>query len=235
MDGQQEGSQSIVGVEEDSAREPLHRRLERHISTRVVSGFLVLVPVLVTLLILRVAFVYVDGFIRDMVNGIDPLDFTGIGVIITLALFYVVGAFFAGRRFKALQDAILTRIPVVRNIYGVARQATDALTSPGGHQFSRVVFIEWPRPGMRALGFVTGHVHSGADDGTTLVVVYIPTVPNPTSGNLAWVPEPEVIDTGMSVEEAMKVVFSGGIVLPEGLQQRPAVQVPSQQDQGAQR
>ena len=103
----------------------------------------------------------------------------------------------------------------MRNIYGVARQATDALSSSDGHQFSRVVFVEWPRPGLRALGFVTGHVHVSGDDRSTMVVVYIPTVPNPTSGNLAWVSEQDVIETSMSVEEAMKVVFSGGVVLPK--------------------
>lgn len=214
MEGQQQAVQSAPDVDEEVTRESLPRRVEHHVTRRVISGFLVLGPVLVTFLVLRLFFVYVDGFFAPIVRG-TVLDFTGFGVIVTLALFYVVGAFFAGRRLQAAQDAILTRIPVVRNIYGVARQATDALTSPGGHRFSRVVFVEWPRPGVRALGFVTGHLHSGSDDQAMMVVVYIPTVPNPTSGNLAWVPEEEVIESSMSVEEAMKVVFSGGIVLPQ--------------------
>ena len=234
MDGQQEGSESTISADGESAKEPLPRRLERHVARRVVSGFLVLVPLLVTLLILRVAFIYVDPFFRDMVDVVPQLDFSGVGVIITLVMFYVVGAFFAGRRFKAVQDAILSRIPVVRNIYSVARQATDALTSPSGHRFSRVVFVEWPRPGVRALGFVTGHLHSTEEDGSAMVVVYIPTVPNPTSGNLAWVPEEDVIETKISVEEAMKVVFSGGIVLPEEREPR-GHQVPAQLDQGPER
>ena len=233
MEGQQEAVQSVEGVDEEVISEPLPRRLEHHFTRRILSGFLVLGPVLVTYLVLRLFFVYIDGFFEPIVRG-TVLDFPGFGVIVTLALFYIVGAFFAGRRLQAAQDAILTRIPVVRNIYGVARQATDALTSPSGHRFSRVVFIEWPRPGVRALGFVTGHLHSGADDETMMVVVYIPTVPNPTSGNLAWVPEDEVIETSMSVEEAMKVVFSGGIVLPEQ-PERQRLQAPVQQDGSSER
>ena len=69
------------------------------------------------------------------------------------------------------------------------------------------------------MGFVTGHFHSPVK-GETLVGVYIPTVPNPTSGNLAFVPEEEVVETSMTVEDAMKMVFSGGIVLPEALSQQ---------------
>ena len=127
----------------------------------------------------------------------------------------------AGRRAVSWQNAVLSRIPVVKSIYGVAKQATDSLTSPSGHQFSRVVFIEWPRQGLLALGFITGHCPSPTADGTDLLVVYIPTVPNPTSGNLAFVTEDKVIETKLTVEEAMKIVFSGGMVLPEQMTIQP--------------
>lgn len=204
----------MLGMDEELKPESFPRRVEHHVFRRVFSGFLVLAPVLVTFLILRLFFKYVDGFFEPLVSD-TIFEFPGFGVIVTLALLYVIGSFFAGRRLQAAQDAILTRIPVVRNIYGVARQATDALTAPGGHQFSKVVFVEWPRPGVRALGFVTGHVHLSGNDTNTMIVVYIPTVPNPTSGNLAWIPEQNVIETTMTVEQAMKVVFSGGVVLPK--------------------
>ena len=110
---------------------------------------------------------------------------------------------------------MLSRIPVVKNIYSVANQATQALSTPLEHQFSRVVFIEWPRPGVRALGFVTGHIHARSERQQGTVVIYIPTVPNPTSGMLAWINEEDVMETDITVEDAMKVVFSGGIVLPK--------------------
>ena len=132
---------------------------------------------------------------------------------------YVVGALVASRlgsRVFSWQAVVLSRVPVVKNIYSLAKQTADAIYSPSGNRFSRVVFLEWPRPGVRALGFVTGHSHLPRDD-RRLLVVYIPTVPNPTSGNLAFVPEDDVVEAGLTVEEAMKVVFSGGIVLPPEL------------------
>ena len=214
--GEQQHQQSVVSGDLVSEEQSLLRRLERHVWRRVVSGFVVLVPLIITILILRLVFLFVDDIFRPSFEN-TPLDIAGIGVLITLVLLYLVGAFLAGKRIQALQDAVLSRIPIVRSIYGVARQATNALSTPSGHHFNRVVFLEWPRPGFRALGFVTGHLHAPKARGDTLVVVYIPTVPNPTSGNLAWVHEEELVEADLTVEEAMKAIFSGGIVLPEAL------------------
>ena len=220
MDGQQEQFEEAGARHQPDGRQPFFRRIEGHFGRRLLSGFLVLVPLIVTYAVLRLAFVFIDENVRPFVAAVlrfegTILDFTGIGVIITLVILYVIGAFFAGARFQSWLDSVWTAIPVVKNIYGVARQSIDLLAAPTGHRFNRVVFIEWPRQGVRALGFVTGHIGAEGDDGTHLVVVYIPTVPNPTSGNLAWVSEDEIIETDYTVEEAMKVVFSGGIVLPE--------------------
>ena len=214
MGDSQEDSQGSAGGARDTAGLSPLRRLERHIGRRVLSGFLLLVPLLITIWILVFVVNLVDDFFRPALEG-TPLDFTGIGVIVTLALFYVVGAFFAGKRFQSWQDAVLTRIPVVRTIYGLARQATQSLSSPTSSRFNRVVFLDWPRPGVKAMGFVTGSLDFPSEGGSTLLVVYIPTVPNPTSGMLAWVPEDEVVDADFTMEEAMKAVFSGGIVLPK--------------------
>jgi uncharacterized membrane protein len=197
------------------------RRLERHLSRRVVSGFLVLVPLLITVWVLYLAFSFVDGAIRGE-SGIlrsvirdSPWDFWGLGVIIALVVFYITGAFLAGKRVRAWEDSLIGRIPIFGAIYRVSRQSIDALSTSAGHRFSRVVFVEWPRPGVRALGFVTGRLHPGIQGDSSTIVVYIPTVPNPTSGMLAWLPEEQVFASDMTVEDAMKAVFSGGIVLPE--------------------
>ncbi|MCI0440729.1 MAG: DUF502 domain-containing protein [Chloroflexi bacterium] len=201
------------------------QRIQSHFARRALAGLLVLIPLLATILVLRFVFVYVDGIFRGpdgfftpLIEG-TPLDFPGVGVVFAVLLLYFVGlvvAAKAGRRAIEWQHAILIRIPIVKSIYGVAKQATDALTSPMGRRFSRVVFIDWPRPGAKALGFVTGHCHSPTDK-RGLVLVYIPTVPNPTSGNLAFMSEDEIIETNLSVEDAMKLVLSGGIVVPETL------------------
>ena len=206
-------------------KQSLMRRAERHVLRRLASGFIVVVPLLITVLVLYF-FVYqpVEGFFHPLLKDTTiygrSLYFPGLGVVITLAILYVFGAFLTGRRFQAWQDAVVSRIPIFRTIYGVARQTTAGLTSSSGHHYSRVVFVEWPRPGVRAMGFVTGHFSDARTDGSPLVAVYIPTVPNPTSGMLAFFPEKDITDTNITVQEAMKTIFSGGIVLPEAPERR---------------
>lgn len=206
------------------APQSYYQRGERHFWRRIAAGFFVLVPLLATFLIIRFVFGYVDGIFRGdsglLTRWIEgtPLDFPGVGVAFTITLLYVIGllvAAEAGRRAVNWQNAVLSKIPVVKSIYGVAKQATDSLVSPSGHKFSRVVFIQWPREGLLAMGFITGHCPSPTGKGEDLLVVYIPTVPNPTSGNLAFVTENQVVESKLTVEEAMKIVFSGGMVLPE--------------------
>ena len=226
MDGNREQLQPQDQAEPDQQRPRPWQRLESHAWRRIASGFLVLIPLIVTFLIIRFIFIFVDGFFRGERGVIrpwiedTPLDFPGFGVAIVLVILYVIGVLItarAGRRALDWQSVVLSRIPVVKSIYGVAKQATDNFSGPGGHRFSRVVFIQWPRKGVRALGFVTGQCYSPEAGGGVLLVVYIPTVPNPTSGNLAFVAEEEIIETDISVEDAMKLVFSGGIVLPNDM------------------
>ena len=227
MDGNREQPQPQVQLEPDKLRTRPWQRLESHAWRRIASGFLVLIPLIATFLVFRFIFIFVDGFfrgergvIRPWIEG-TPLDFPGFGVAIVLVILYVIGVLVtarAGRRALDWQSVILSRIPVVKSIYGVAKQATDSFSGAEGHGFSRVVFVQWPRKGVKALGFVTGQCHSPDVEGGVLLVVYIPTVPNPTSGNLAFVTEDEITETNISVEDAMKLVFSGGIVLPKDLQ-----------------
>jgi uncharacterized membrane protein len=149
------------------------------------------------------------------------LDFWGVGVVLGIILLYVVGLLVsanAGKRAVDWQNAVLSRIPIVKSIYSVAHQAAEAFTSPVGQEFRRVVFVEWPRADYMAIGFVTGYCHIRKNGVMQpLVVVYIPTVPNPTSGNLAFVPEHELIESNLTMEDGMKLVFSGGAVLPDGM------------------
>ena len=221
-------------LEPEGHRRPsLHIRLERHFWGRVLSGFLVLLPLIITAWILVFAFHQIDGLFGRLSQALvraTPLNegfpmvaafLAGvISVLFGLALLYFFGTLMTlrmGRMAVDLKVAVLSNIPVVKNIYGVAKQATDSLTTPSGQEVNRVVLVEWPRPGLFALGFTAGHSHASQPEGAVLVVVYIPTVPNPTSGNLAFVREEEVYATDISVEEAMKIVFSGGVILPESM------------------
>ena len=196
----------------------LPKRIENHIQRKTLAGLLEIVPLIVTVLVLLFVIEYADSFVRTLpfVEG-QPWDFTGIGLIVVIVFAYLLGLFVStvlGKKLMWLQDTILNGIPVIKTIYGVTQQATKSLTSQ--YDFSRVVFVEWPREGMIALGFVTGQVRAAEGD-TTIVAVYIPSVPNPTSGNMAFVVEDDVMETDLTVEAAMKLVFSGGIVLPQSI------------------
>ncbi len=201
---------------EENAQPNLLRRIERHVQGRTLAGLIDLVPLLVTIVVLVVILDYADSFVKSL-GFVEnrPWDFPGIGLLILVIVFYLAGLVLAtgiGRKTMEFKDAAMRVIPIVRTIFGVTQQATTVLTSQ--YNFSRVVFLEWPREGMAAMGFVTGRVFS-TDHSQSLVLVYIPTVPNPTSGNMALVNEDEVMETDLTVQDAMKLVFSGGIVLPE--------------------
>ena len=194
------------------------RKVERHIQSTTLSGLLELVPLIVTVIVLLFIIGHADMVIRPLafVEG-KPWDFPGIGLIVAAVVFYLVGVLVStrpGRKLMDLKASFLGVVPIVKTVYGVTLQAASALSSE--YKFTRVVFVEWPREGMVAMGFVTGRAFSRAS-GYSMAVVYIPTVPNPTSGNLAIVNEDDLVETDITVEDAMKLVFSGGIVLPEGI------------------
>ncbi len=196
----------------------IFRRLQIHVQGRTIAGLMELVPLMITTVVIAVIVGYADDFVKQsqLVEG-RPWDLPGIGLIVLGLIFYLAGLLIVsrvGRWVMELKDNLLNSIPIVGAVYGVTQQASASMSSQ--YRFSRVVFIEWPRDGMIALGFVTGRAVSPAT-GESLVVIYIPTVPNPTSGNMAFVIEDDVLETDLTVEDAMKMVFSGGIVLPESM------------------
>ena len=208
-------------------RDPnLFQRTGSHFQGKAVSGLLELLPIIVPLVVI----VYVvnladtalipimDLVTRELSGGSRTFPaFWGAGLVITILVFYAVGLLTStkiGKSTLGFLTDIMGSIPVVKGILGVTRQVTTVMTSQ--FNFSRVVFLEWPREGMIALGFVTARVVKANSD-VSLAIVYIPTVPNPTSGNMAVVSEDELFETDLTVEDAMKLVFSGGIVPPDSI------------------
>ena len=191
-------------------------RIETHVQSKTLAGLMELVPLLITAIAISLIIGYTDEFVRKLgiVSG-RPWDFPGIGLIACIVVLYLAGLIISTRFGRVGMDLLntgLNKIPVVKTVFGVTQQATVSLTSQ--YSFTRVVFVEWPREGMVALGFVTGRAYSEAA-GHSIAVVYIPTVPNPTSGNLAFVVEDDLMESDITVEDAMRLVFSGGIVLPD--------------------
>lgn len=201
------------------ASQPMNRaqKMEHHVWGRVRSGFMMFVPILVTYLVLRFLVGYTDGLLAPLLNLL-PFNAPGLSLLLLFIIFYFCGLVLSprvGKMTMAAQHAVFSRIPVVRSIYGLTEQVAGHLSSYS--EFSRVVLVEWPKPNVFAIGFVTGQCELKGDQGER-IAIYIPTVPNPTSGMFALMSKSEVFDTDISVEEALKLVLSGGIVLPDKLQ-----------------
>ena len=220
---------------------PEPRRAEDTLFSRLrrlfLTGLVIILPLVITIWLLRVLFGLVHGvstpFILKVLSLlrlplVDDPGFSTylaplIGVSATLVLVLMVGALttnFLGRRILQLFDRLMLRIPLIKGIYGAARQLLDAL-SRKTDTFQRVVMVEYPRPGLFAIGFLARENATLLPAGDRkkmpgFTLVFLPTSPNPTSGWLAAVPDREVIPLDMAVEDGIKMIVSGGLVFPPG-------------------
>ncbi|MBI4577898.1 MAG: DUF502 domain-containing protein [Planctomycetes bacterium] len=169
--------------------------------------------------------VLVDLFGFRAVDGRLVGDFPGwIGMLAGLGLVFGTGAFlasFAGKSLWRMVESRLTLLPVVKTIYPYAKQISDFLFEERRVDASHVVTVEYPRPGCWALGFVTsaGLASVSRATGREVVTVFIPTSPTPVTGWTALVPREDVIFLDLSVDEAVRFLVSGGVLVPEGQQQ----------------
>ena len=186
------------------------------------TGLLVTAPVLLTVYITWTAVQLIDNQVAGLLPWVSQNSFTslpGVGLIIGVVLITLIGAVaagFLGRWIIRLGESILNRMPVVRSIYGAIKQILETVISTQSDAFREVILVEYPRRGMWVIGFVTGSTKEEVArrmDGE-MVNVFVPTTPNPTSGFLLFCPRDEVIFMDMSVEDAVKLVVSGGIVTP---------------------
>ena len=191
----------------------------------LVAGLLVVVPVAITIAVLNWVVGTLDQTLLILPANWRPdqvlgMHIPGFGVVLTLAILLLVGAVasnFIGRKLVSIGDAIVHRIPVVRSIYSSVKQVSDTLFSESGNAFRTAVLIEWPRPGVWTIAFVTGT--PGGDVANHLVgdyvSVYVPTTPNPTGGYFVMLRKSECIELKMSVDDALKYVVSMGVVAPK--------------------
>ena len=187
------------------------------------TGLLVTAPVLLTIYITWLFVDIVDGWVKDILppGFADTVysNIPGIGIIIGGVAITIIGAVaagFFGRWLIAFGEKLLNRMPVVGTIYGASKQILETVMASQSDAFRDVVLVQYPRKDLWVIGFVTGttkgEVQSAIEDET--VNVFVPTTPNPTSGFLLFCPRNELRFLEMSVEDAVKLVVSGGIVTP---------------------
>jgi uncharacterized membrane protein len=189
-----------------------------HLKEKFGAGMFIVIPLGITIFILKFLFSFADGILGTYLDGLftaithRETHFPGLGMVTGAVIIYLVGLLatnFMGHHLIRWGDELLSRIPLVKSIYNSSKQLTNVLRD-GKSSYHRAVFVEWPRQGVRAIGFVTAEVER---KGEKMVVVYVPTMPNPTSGFALFFHEDEVLESGMTVEEAVKFVVSGGMVV----------------------
>jgi uncharacterized membrane protein len=191
----------------------------------LLAGLLVIVPVAITVAVLRWIVETLDQTLLILPQAWHPdrligVHIPGFGVLLTLGILLLVGATasnFVGKKLVSFGDRMVTRIPVVRGIYSSVKQVSDTLFSESGNAFRTAVLIQWPRAEVWTVAFVTGT--PGGDVTTYLrgdefVSVYVPTTPNPTGGYFVMLRKSDCIELKMSVDEALKYVVSMGVVSP---------------------
>ncbi len=189
------------------------------------AGVLVTAPIAITLYFAWSVVDYVDEHVTALFparynpNGLLPFAVPGLGLVILAVVLTLIGfltANFLGRIALRAGESVVARMPVVRGIYSAVKQIFETVLSNRTKSFSEVVLVEFPRPEMWTLGLVIGKTQGEIQEKMTTEVfnVYIPTTPNPTSGYLVFLPRSQMIPMDMSVEDALKMIISGGIVTP---------------------
>jgi uncharacterized membrane protein len=184
------------------------------------TGLLLVTPIWGTILVLKTLFVAVDGILGDVVAELVPDHYIpGLGIVTLIVLIFLVGLFaanFIGRQIVGHWEDWLNRLPLVRGIYSTLKSMMAILSFSERGSYRRVVLIQFPKNGHYCFAFVTGMTkgETTALGQEALIHVYVPTSPNPTSGYFLLVPERDVTSVDISIEEAMKLIVSGGLYTP---------------------
>ena len=195
----------------EHAKETLWGWLRKKIVEHFLTGILIVAPIGATVLILVWVFVSIDNILQPVIGSLWGRTLTGVGFGVTIALIYLVGAIASnvlGKRVVLYCESLLSRIPLFRYLYIGIKQILESFSKPAEAGFLQVVLVEFPRKGIRSIGFVTNE--SSDEPGKKLLSVFVPTSPNPTSGFLQIVRENEIIRTNISVDDALKMAVSAG-------------------------
>jgi uncharacterized membrane protein len=205
----------------------LPRTFLGHLRTSFLRGIGLMIPLGITFWFFQALLNAVDGILSPVIEQWLGRQVPGLGFLSMLVIILLVGVLsrnLVGRIFFSWFEGLLTAIPFVRAVYSATKDLVSAFAMGSKSKtFRKVVMVEFPRPGLFCIGFVTNEMSFASQENKTveLVNVYIPNPPNPTSGFLALVPKQEAIELDLTIEEGLKLVLSGGIVAPDRLTPRP--------------
>lgn len=204
-------------------------RFKQDLKNDLIAGLLVVIPLATTIWLTITIANWVINFLTRIPKQLNPFDNMhpilvnllnlAVGFAVPLLCILIIGLMarnIAGRWLLDVGEDLLVAIPLAGAVYKTLKQLLETLLKDTNGRFRRVVLVEYPRRGVWAIGFVTGSMSNEIQSQMMrpMLSVFVPTTPNPTTGWYAVVPEEEVINLSMSIEDAFKVIVSGGIVAP---------------------
>ena len=180
------------------------------------AGIFAIVPIALTFYIIKIIIVFLNQLTAPFLERVQ-LEIPGLGVVLTVLIIFALGIFVTnvlGRKLFSWAERLIASIPLVKNIYSTIKQITNAFSGAvKTDNYQRVIYIQYPRPELWTISFVTGE--SVDKSGVRYYHVFVPTTPNPTSGVFIIIPQKDAVDAEMTVEEGLKAVISGGLLAPK--------------------
>ena len=189
--------------------------ITQNFRSKLFAGVATLLPLYLTFFVIKFLFVTLEEMSDPILKRLN-LDIPGLGIILTVLLIYILGFLvtnFLGRKIFNLGERIVKKVPIVNMIYTTLKQITDTFTKGSTDGFEGAVYIQYPRQGLWTMAFISGE--SKTKDGVPYYHLFVPTTPNPTSGFFLMIPQADTVATGMSVEDGLKTIISGGLLAPE--------------------
>ena len=182
---------------------------------KLFAGLATLLPLYLTFIVIKFLFTKLEEMSGPILKKIN-LDIPGLGIILTILLVYILGLLvtnFLGKKIFDIGERLVKKVPIVNMIYTTLKQITDTFTKGSMDAFKGAVYIEYPRKGLWTMAFISGE--SINKDGVSFYHLFVPTTPNPTSGFFLMIPQSDTIKSGMSVENGLKTIISGGLLAPK--------------------
>lgn len=204
-------------------------RFKQNLKNDLIAGLLVVIPLATTIWLTITIANWVINFLTRIPKQLNPFDGMhpivvnllnlAVGLAVPLLCILVIGLMarnIAGRWLLDVGERLLQAIPLAGSVYKTLKQLLETLLKDTNGKFRRVILVEYPRHGVWAIAFVTGTISNEIQSqlARPMLSVFIPTTPNPTTGWYAIVPEDEAVNISMSIEDAFKLIISGGIVAP---------------------
>jgi uncharacterized membrane protein len=193
--------------------------IKNNIKNNLIPGIIVLVPLVITITVLKWLIGFFDNLIEPVIENYIHIYIPGLGLLVSLVFIYLIGLstkYYFGNKLIQMGEWLVVRIPIAKSVYIAVKQIMTTLASRDKKMTQKVVMVEYPSKGMYSLGLYNGqltHPISGQKVGSVLIITSI----NPASGFTVLVPLPKISFINMTVEQLMKFVVSGGIVVPENI------------------